>query len=146
MDFEAAMLHIRTDNGVPIQRQIGLGCGQDRTSFLWRPVKHVSCALANHDMIFSVLMGIGFHLCPQSIDWPHRVGKHGVQRWQAGFVAVIVLLFVKQVQDAPDQQRLAGLLPVVPQAFSVRVNNAGGQILGIADFVFRATTDRKSVV
>ena len=95
MDFEVVMLYIRTDNGVPIQRQIGLGCGQDRTSFLWRPVKHVSCALANHDMIFSVLMGIGFHLCPQSIDWPHRVGKHGVQRWQAGFVAVIVLLFVK---------------------------------------------------
>ena len=92
-------------------------------------------------MVFAASVGITLHLLPQILHWTGRIGQHGVQRRQAGVGNVAFLLLVQEVQDAADDQRLTGFLPVIPQPLAIGIDDAGRQILRITNLVVRSYAD-----
>jgi hypothetical protein len=80
---------------------------------------------------------------------PERGGESPLRIGQEGRVSAerLLLLGVEDVQDRADQQRMAGLLPVVaPLERTFGINQDVGDVLDVADLILAATNLEQRIV
>ena len=143
-DCKFGLSDVARHDGVAVQGQIGLGRRQHRSGLFIGSIHHVASSRADDRMSLAPRGALKVlecgHFHPELGNVALRIGQHGIDAGQAGDAALGFCL-VQRMQDDPDQQRLAGFLPVVLQTLSVRIDQQGRQVLHVADFVFAAQPD-----
>ncbi|MNL05147.1 hypothetical protein D3C87_1257300 [compost metagenome] len=128
--------------GVAVQAEERHSGGQHTRALVLALVEDFARSRGHHRMHFIRQMPRGHHATQRDLEGTGRIGQEIGDAAQR-----LVLARIEHVQDGADQQRMAGLLPVVAALQGAfRVDQDVGDVLNVTDFVCTAPHFEQRVV